>query len=123
MAVFAAALRDPVDFVRNVALHSLACETCKSDSLCAADVVPALVAVLQQDTSGELRTKSIPLLLHLAVEDPRAHAAVVAAAAGDPDPIVRQAAKDGLAGRFVHPRKRYERAQRRNARQRTGRSG
>jgi hypothetical protein len=34
----------------------------------------------------------------------------------DPDELIRQAASDGLAGRFVAPRKRYQRRQRRHAR-------
>src|SRR4051795_5945288 len=75
MPVFAAALRDPVDFVRNIALHSLACEACKSEELCPADVVPSVVEVLEHDPSPDLRTKAIPLLLRLSA-DPRARAAV-----------------------------------------------
>ena len=113
MAVFAEALHDPVDFVRNMALHSLACETCKSEDLCVADVVPGLVAVLTTDPSPELRIKAIPLLLRL--PDPRGRAAVESAARRDRDPIVRRAAADALVGRLVQPRKRYERQQRRHA--------
>jgi HEAT repeat protein len=116
MAVFAQALHDPVDFVRNSALHSLACETCKTADLCAADVVPGLIDVLEHDASVELRTKAIPLLLRLSGQDHRAWFAVQRAAEDDPDELIRQAAGDGLAGRFVAPRKRYERRQRRHAR-------
>jgi hypothetical protein len=116
MEVFAAALQDPVDFVRNLALHSLACETCKSEQLCAADVVPGLVRLLESDPSPELRVKCLPLLMRLAGQDDRARAAVEHAAAADHDPIVRRAAEDAGAGRFVAPRKRYERDQRRHAR-------
>jgi len=117
MAVFAAALRDPVDFVRNIALHSLACEACKSEELCVADVVPGLIDVVTRDPSPDLRTKAIPMLLRLSATDPRARAAVEGVAASDPDSLVRQAASDALAGRLVAPRKRYERAQRRHATQ------
>jgi len=116
MVVFAQALHDPVDFVRNAALHSLACEACKSADLCAADVVPGLIDVLDHDASVELRTKAIPLLLRLSGQDPRAKPAVERAAQNDPDDLIRQAASDGLRGRFVAPRKRYERRQRRHAR-------
>src|SRR5262249_39243468 len=49
MAVFAQALHDPIDFVRNIALHSLACDSCKTGDLCAADVVPGLIDVLEHD--------------------------------------------------------------------------
>jgi hypothetical protein len=115
MAVFAQALRDPIDFVRNVALHSLACESCKTGDLCAADVVPGLIDVLEHDRSVEMRTKVIPLLLRLSGDDARAKPAVERSAQNDPDMLIRQAAADGLTGRFVAPRKRYERRQRRHA--------
>lgn len=115
-AVFAEALHDPVDLVRNAALHSIACETCRSQELCVADVIPSIVQVLECDASPELRTKAIPTLLHLAGRDPRAWAAIQRAAQHDPDTIVRRAAADALEGRFVAPRKRYERRQRRHDR-------
>jgi hypothetical protein len=115
MPVFAEALRDPVDFVRNMALHSLACEACKSEDLCVADVVPGLIEVLQTDPSPDLRMKAIPLLLKLSAADERARAAVERAARTDADQFVRQAATDALAGRITLPRKRYQRAQRRHA--------
>ncbi len=121
MVVFAKALHDPIDFVRNAALHSLACETCKTAALCAADVVPGLIDVLEHDRSVEMRTKAIPLLLRLSGQDARAREAVERAAQGDPDALIRQAAADGLAGRFVAPRKRYQRRQRRHARTAAGR--
>jgi hypothetical protein len=116
MAVFGEALHDPVDFVRNMALHSLACEGCKTAKLCAANVVPGLIGVLDNDPSVEMRTKVIPLLLRLQGQDERARAAVERASLSDPDELIRQAAGDGLAGRFIPPRKRYERSQRRHAR-------
>jgi HEAT repeat protein len=115
-AVFAEALHDPVDFVRNAALHSIACETCRSEELCVADVLPSIMRVLEGDPSPDLRTKAISTLLPLAGRDPRAVDAIRRAAADDPDRIVRQAAADALAGRFVAPRKRYERRQRRHDR-------
>jgi HEAT repeat protein len=115
-AVFAGALRDPVDFVRNAALHSIACETCRSEELCVADVVPSIVEVLESDLRPDLRTRAISTLLHLAGRDLRAWEAIQRAAQNDPDRLVRQAAADALAGRFVAPRKRYERRQRRHDR-------
>jgi HEAT repeat protein len=115
-AVFAAALRDPVDFVRNVALHSIACESCRKEELCVADVVPDIIDVLEADPSPELRTKAIPILLRLADRDERAREAIERASRNDPDGIVRQAAADALCGNFVAPRKRYERRQRRHDR-------
>jgi HEAT repeat protein len=115
MPVFARALQDPIDFVRNMALHSLACEACKEQELCTADVVPGLLEVLNNDPNPELRLKAIPLLLRLSSSDGRARAAVQASAVSDQDPIVRRAAADALAGRLVQPRKRYQRQQRRHA--------
>jgi len=113
-AVFAAALHDPVDFVRNAALHSIACETCRTEELRVADVVPDIVGVLEADPSPELRTKAIPTLLRLAGRDHRAWEAIQRAAGNDPDGIVRWAAADALRGNFIAPRKRYERRQRRH---------
>jgi hypothetical protein len=115
MAVFAQALHDPIDFVRNAALHSLACESCKAADLCATEVVPGLIDVLENDRSIEMRTKAIPLLLRLSRRDVQARPAVERSARNDPDELIRKAAADGLAGRFVAPRKRYERRQRRHA--------
>lgn len=115
-AVFAEAMHDPVDFVRNVALHSIACESCRTEELCIAEVVPDIVGVLESDPDAELRTKAIPTLLRLAGRDRRAWDAIGRAAENDPDGIVRQAAADALCGYFVAPRKRYERRQRRHNR-------
>jgi HEAT repeat protein len=112
-AVFIEALHDPVDFVRNAALHSIACESCRTEELCATDVVPSIVSLLEADPSPDLRTKAVPTLLRLANRDRRAWDAIERAAQHDPDRIVRQAAADALSGRFVTPRKRYERRQRR----------
>jgi HEAT repeat protein len=115
-AAFAEALRDPVDFVRNAALHSIACESCRTADLCVADVVPDIVRVLEGDPSPDLRTKAIPTLLRLGRRDSRAWDAIGRAADNDPDGIVRRAAADALCGYFVAPRKRYERRQRRHDR-------
>ncbi len=115
MEVFMAALGDPVDFVRTMALHGLACESCKAKGLCAAEVVPRLIVVFETDPSPELRTKALPLLMRLGGQDGRAWAAVRRAAVSDPDPVIRQASGDAIAGRYVAPRKRYERRQRQHA--------
>ena len=115
-AVFAAALHDPVDFVRNSALHSIACESCRKEELCVGDVVPDIIGVLEADPSPELRTKTIPILLRLADRDGRAWEAIERASGNDSDGIVRRAAADALCGKFVARRKRYERRQRRHDR-------
>jgi hypothetical protein len=107
--VFAMALHDPVEFVRHVALHSIACETCRSDAVCVADVVPHIVEVLSADPSPELRHKAIPVLLRLADRDPRARQAVERAADEDGDALVREVARRALAGERVRGRKAYQR--------------
>jgi HEAT repeats len=116
MSTFAQALLDPVDFVRNMALHSLTCQSCKSEPLCPATVVPSVVHVLTDDPNPNLRGKAITLLLLLGGPDDEVRATVRRAATEDPDELVRQAAVDALEGRFVVARKRYERRQRRHAR-------
>jgi HEAT repeat protein len=108
-AVFARALHDPVEPVRHTALHSIACETCRVDDLCAAEVVPHVAEVLAADPSPELRHKSIPVLLRLAARDPRARAAVERAAEDDDDPLVRAVARLALDGHHVRRRKAYQR--------------
>jgi HEAT repeat protein len=107
--VFARALHDPVEPVRHTALHSIACETCRVDDLCVADVVPHVAEVLAADPSPELRHKSIPVLLRLADRDQRARAAVERAADEDDDPLVREVARLALDGHHVRRRKAYRR--------------
>jgi hypothetical protein len=108
-SVFALALRDPVELVRHAALHSLACETCRTEELCVADVVPHLVGVLSGDPSSELRHKAIPVLLRLADRDPQARQAVERAADNDGDALVRDVACRALAGQHVRSRRAYQR--------------
>lgn len=96
------------------ALHSIACEPCKQADLCVADVVPPVIAVLHSDPDARLRIKALPVLLGLGDRDPRVREAIRAAVETDPDPLVRSCARAALDGRFVMPRKRYERSQRRH---------
>jgi hypothetical protein len=108
-SVFASALHDTVEFVRHVALHSLVCETCRSEELCVAEVMPYLVDVLAADPSPELRHKAIPVLLRLADRDPRARGAVERAADRDSDVLVREVARRALTGEHVRRRRAYQR--------------
>lgn len=89
--VFAATLHDTVAFVRNVALHPIACESCRTAELS---------------------------LLRLADRDSRAREAIRRAAERNSDPFVRRGLADVRYGHFVLPRKRYERHQRRHGRRR-----
>ncbi|HEV2069469.1 MAG TPA: hypothetical protein VGR26_06725 [Acidimicrobiales bacterium] len=99
--------------MRNMALHSIVCETCRNEELCAADVVPYLAAVLAGDPNVDLRHKAIPLLLRLASRDVRAREAVERASERDPDELIRYVAVQALAGEHVRARKTYERGARR----------
>jgi len=95
---FLAALDDPVTFVREMALHGLACEQCRAAELCVADVVPVLSRVLATDASPEVRHKSVPILMRLSDRDPRARGALERAAVSDEDPLVRRVAAAALEG-------------------------
>jgi hypothetical protein len=114
-ATFAEALHDPSPKVRGMALHSIACEPCKADALCVADVVPSLINTLLHDDSPVLRLTSLKNLIHLAAKDARVVVALKRAAANDPDPVVRDSAAVAVTGGVPHPRKSYERNQRRHA--------
>jgi hypothetical protein len=116
MATFSEALLDPVGFVRNSALHGLTCQTCKTEQLCGADVAPGLIEILMHDPSPTMRSKVVQLLIRLPGQEDRTRGAIAEAAIADPDELVRQAATDALAGRFVVARKRYERRQRQHDR-------
>jgi hypothetical protein len=98
-AVFLAALDDPVAPVRDLALHGLACEQCRTDELCVTDVTPKVVGLLERDPNAEVRHKTIPILVRLADRDPRAIEAIKRAAEHDDDLRVRQTAEAVLAGR------------------------
>jgi hypothetical protein len=47
---FRRALRDPVSFVRESALHGIACERCRHEEICVSDMVGDLVRLLASDT-------------------------------------------------------------------------
>jgi HEAT repeat protein len=113
--VFADALQDPVDNVRNAALHSIACESCRTTELPVTDVVPPIAEVLATDPSPDLRVRAIPTLLRLAGRDRTAWEAIERAAKQDPHEIVRRAAAEALQGPYFAPPKRYDRHQRRHA--------
>ena len=115
MAVFGAGLEDPVDFVSNVALPSLVCTSCTAQAVDTADVVAGLVQVISSDPCSDLRVRAMSMLFYLASGDGAARAALEVVATGDPDQLIRRAAAGALEGRFVAPRKRYQRHQRTHA--------
>jgi HEAT repeat protein len=97
--VFLRALDDPVPFVREMALHGLSCERCRTDELCVADVVPVLGRVLATDPSLEVRHKAVPLLMDLVSRSSAAHEALRRSSLSDVDVLVRQVASAALEGR------------------------
>ncbi|MCU1390062.1 MAG: hypothetical protein JWL72_3400 [Ilumatobacteraceae bacterium] len=109
VAVFARALADPVEPVRHIALHSIACERCRTDDLCASDVVPLLADILRHDPSPEIRHKTIPVLLRLSDRDSSARDAVERSTHEDADELIRDVATRALAGEHIRSRKMYER--------------
>jgi HEAT repeat protein len=96
---FLAALSDPVTLVRVMALHGLACEQCRVDALCLADVLPVLSRVVRTDPSPDVRHQTVPILLRLSNRDPRAREVIEEVARSDDDPLVRQVAVAALEGR------------------------
>jgi hypothetical protein len=96
VAVFLAALRDPVAPVREVALHGLACERCREAALCVPDVVPELLAALRRETSADVRIKLVGMLAQLASRSEAALEAIRRAGEHDPDPVVRAAVEGFL---------------------------
>jgi HEAT repeat protein len=97
--VFLGALDDPVPFVREIALHGLSCERCRTAELCVADVVPVLSRVLATDESPAVRHKVVPILMHLSNRSSPAREALRRSSLADDDILVRQAATAALEGR------------------------
>src|SRR5262245_21288733 len=75
-SVFRLALRDPVASVREVALHGLSCERCRTEDLCVADVVTDLIDVLTSDPNAEIRHKAVAALARFLGRDGRARDAI-----------------------------------------------
>jgi hypothetical protein len=82
---FRRALRDPVASAREVALHGLSCERCRSAALCVTDVVTDLIGILARDPSAEVRHKTAAALARFMDRDTRAREAIARAAQEDPD--------------------------------------
>jgi HEAT repeat protein len=111
---FRRALRDPVASVREIALHGLSCERCRSEPLCVADVVVDLIDILASDPSAEVRHKAVILLARFVGRDPRAGEAIARASVEDPDAAIRHVARGIVEhGHASSRRKRALRAVRR----------
>ena len=91
--VFRLALRDPVASVREVALHGLSCERCRTEDLCVADVVTDLMDILTSDPNAEVRHKAVAALARFLDRDGRARKAIARTASDDPDAAIRLVAR------------------------------
>jgi HEAT repeats len=91
---FHRALRDPVSFVRESALHGLACERCRYEAICVTDVVADLIEMLVSDPSPDVRHKTLIALGRFLERDTRAPEAVARTAQSDPDAAVRLVANE-----------------------------
>jgi HEAT repeats len=107
--VFLGALADPVAPVREVALHGLACERCRSEAVCVTDVVPRVVQVLNEDPDPEVRYKTLPILRDYALRHPAALDALAHAAESDRDPLLREGARLALNAPLVPSRNDLQR--------------
>ena len=103
---FRLALRDPVASVREVALHGLSCERCRSAALCVADVVTDLVNILACDPSAEVRHKAVAVLTSFVGRDGRASEAIARAAQEDADSAIRYVARRVVDRGQLHVRGR-----------------
>ena len=103
---FRRALRDPVASVREVALHGLSCERCRSAALCVTDVVTDLIGILARDPSAEVRHKTVAVLARFVDRDARAGQAIARAAQEDPDSAIRHVARHISDSGQIHVRGR-----------------
>jgi hypothetical protein len=90
---FRQALRDPVAFVREGALHGISCERCRTGEVCVADLVTDLAGMLVSDPNAEVRHKIVVALARFLSRDSRVGEAIERAADNDPDPAVRHVAR------------------------------
>jgi hypothetical protein len=106
LETFRQALRDPVSFVRESALHRIACERCRHEEICVSDVVADLVRLLASDTNSEVRHKTVVALGRFLDRDIRAPEAVARAPQTDPDAAVRLVAREMISSGQPHHRGR-----------------
>ena len=90
---FRRALRDPVASVRESALHGLACERCRHEDICVAEVVTDVSETLASDPNPEVRHKAVAALARFIGRDARAGEAIACAAHHDSDAAIRLTAQ------------------------------
>jgi len=103
---FRQALHDPVAFVREGALHGIACERCRYGTICVSDLVTDLVKMLVSDPNAEVRHKTVVALARFFRRDNRVGEAITRAAEDDLDPAVRHVARAVANGGEPHHRGR-----------------
>jgi hypothetical protein len=90
---FRRALRDPIQCVREAALHGLTCERCRHEDICVSDIVTDLVEMLGSDPNVEVRHKTVAALARFIGRDSRVREALTWATHHDPDPAIRYVAR------------------------------
>jgi hypothetical protein len=103
---FRRALHDPVAAVRESALHGIACERCRHEDVCVADVVTDLVEILASDRNAEVRHKTVAALARFIGRDGRASEAIARAGRHDSDPAIRVVAQAVVDSGQPHVRRR-----------------
>jgi len=90
-----AMLADPAPGVRQMTLHTLACERCK-EGACRpeeAAVLPAALRMLGEDADPHVRAMAIEVIGQYVHTNPQAVQALIAASASDASPAVRKKAR------------------------------
>src|SRR3954469_10833629 len=95
-------LDDPDPIVVKRALHSLACDACKTGACRPGDdlFVPNAIELARRDPRPVVRASAFDALAQVATRDPRVAAEVLAIVAAEPDPGIRHSA--GLRFRRPH---------------------
>jgi HEAT repeat protein len=87
-------LDDPAAGVRSAALHSLACDRCKTgETPDRSKVLPDALRLLAHDPDAHVRAMAIEVVGRFVHERGEAQAALEATIAGDPSPAVRKKAR------------------------------
>ena len=115
---FRQALRDPVSFVRESALHGLACERCRYEVICVTDVVGDLIELLASDPRPDVRHKTLVALGRFLERDTQAPEAVAKTAQSDSDAAIRFVAREmASSGQPYHRSRKAALRDERRARQ------
>jgi hypothetical protein len=106
-------LDDPDARVRSRALHSLACNRCKSDDVCLLDtatILPLAQRALRDDPDAHVRAMAVEVVGTWVHTHPTAADALAIASKSDPSPAVRKKARWFAPGGAIYNRTQPKRA-------------